>query len=484
MKQAIGLQLRLRLWVACLVTVLATMTCTRACLAQVSRTQSTANRVPAQTGKLATKAAKPKVGPPKIGPKVANPFAAQKNAAVIMQLDQQRKATDKELSGMKIAVRPAPGGTLLSSPSPNAGSAGTSRVPVAAPAPMPSVKAPPSSTAPRTNASAATTAPAPSPLLKPVGPGATGPERTMGSGTVSSAILRAPDPINNVALTCGHDPTMRILNVSGSYQPATFTTIKKYDEYTITGCSLGDNGPNAKVYLYKDLPKGTGFPLQFRILEWHDNWIHLDLDWNLTGLFDQDNLTLVIQRADGKQASKGGFKFYAAREEFLLPSIPRGDFSLWGLTTTNTSAWKVTYNSPALTTTYGWDFPGMTAEVNWYEGLPFMKNGFDTANMPKAGRDVYDFNRLQPGFVPTNASLQWQPSVCYAGTLYTSGNFNLTWQASQLWVDWQGQNCANVGCGGAFQPDCFGVPNSTYGLDVWVEGPRGIDPWTGLPTKH
>jgi len=483
MKRKSGMR-RAQFWAVCLVAMLPPVTCAPACLAQVSRTPATASRVPAQTRKLATKAAKPKVGPPKSGPKVANPFATQKSAAVLMQLDQQRKATDKELSQVKLGVRPAPTGTLLSSPSPNSGNAGTSRVPMSAQAPMPSVKAPPSSTVPRTNAGVATRSSAPSTLLKPAGPGAIGPERTMGSGTVSSAILKAPDPINGAAVVCGHDPTMRILNVSGSCQPATFTTIKRFDEYTITGCSLGDPGPNAKVYLYKDLPKGTGFPLQFRILEWHDNWIHLDLDWNLTGLFDQDNLTLVIQRADGKQASKGGFKFYAARDEFLLHSIPRAEFSLWGLTTASTSSWKVTYNSPALTATYGWDFPGMTAQVNWDEGLPFMKNGFDTANMPKGGRDVYDFSHLQPGFVPTNASLQWQPNTCYAGTLYTSGNFNLTWQASQLWVDWQGQNCANVGCGGAFQGDCFWGPNTDYGVDVWVEGPRGIDPWTGLPAKH
>ncbi|MGH9728954.1 MAG: hypothetical protein ACRD33_01160 [Candidatus Acidiferrales bacterium] len=275
---------------------------------------------------------------------------------------------------------------------------------------------------------------------------------------------------------------MRILNVSGSYYPATFTTTKQYDEYTITGCSFGNPGPNAKVYLYKDMYRGSGFPLPFQILEWHDNWIHLDLDWNLSGLFDQDNLTLVVQRADGQQASKGGFKFYAARKEVPLRSIPRGDFSLWGLTTANTSAWKSTYDSPA-SATDGWGFQKMTAEVQWDENLPYMKNGFDTANMPKSGRDVYDFSRLQPGFVPTAASLQWEPSSCSAGTLYTAGNFNLEWQSSSLWVDWQGQNCANVGCGGDGDNRCFYGFNSVYAVDVWVEGPRGIDPWTGLPTK-
>ena len=383
-----------------------------------------------------------KLGPPKSGPKVANPLAAQKSASILAQLDQQRKTDDKELSEIKPGI-----------PAPTSGA---------------------SANGVQTNASrmSAAQAPAPSTLLKPAGPGAIGTERTTASGTVSSAILRAPTPISNFTMTCSQDPTMRILNVSGSYYPATFTTIKAYDDYTITGCSFGNPGPNAKVYIYKTNPQGNGFPLKFQILEWHDNWIRLDLDWNLTGLFDQDNLTLVVQRADGLQANKGGFKFYAERREVLLPSIPRGDFSLWGLSTSSTSSWRATYNSPA---SDDWGFKGMTAEVQWYEALPFMKSNFDTANMPKAGRDVYDFSRLKPGFVPTAASLGYESNVCYAGTLFTSGNFNLTWQASQLWVDWQGQNCANGGD--------FAVPNSVYGLNVWVEGPRGLDPWTGLPTK-
>lgn len=477
-------------WKSCALIIVGTILCfSRVTRGQETKIPNTTRRAPAQATvagpvthtKVKMVPAHVKVGPPKSGPKTPNPFAAQKSSSILMQLDQQRRAADEELSKMKLGVRPAQTGTLLHPPNPNSGGASANGVRTNAPARMPAVQATPS-TAPRASTGAITQASAPPTLLKPTGPGAIGPEGTTATRTVSSAIVRAPDPMNTLALTCANNPTMRILNVSGSYFPATFTTIKKFDSYTITGCSLGDPGSNAKVYLYKDVPQGSGFPLQFQILEWHDNWIHLQLDWNLSGLFDQDNLTLVVQRADGKQASKGGFKFYAAREESLLGRIPRQSFSLWGFSATNTSAWKVTYNSPA-SNTDGWGFQGMTAEVQWDEELPYMKSGFDTAHAPSGGRDVYDFSRLQPGFVPTNAYMQWQ-NVCYAGTLITTGKFGLSWQASQLWVDWQGQNCANVGCGGSFQPDCFAVPNSIYGLDVWVEGPRGIDPWTGLPTKH
>jgi hypothetical protein len=424
-------------------------------------------------------AAKLKVGPPKSGPKVANPFAAQKSAAIIMQLDQQRRAADKEASEMKLGLRPAQTGTLLHPPAPNTSGTGTKGVQTTAPLRMPPLQGP-SSTAPRTNAGAAARSNAPSTLLKPTGPGTLGPGSTDATRT-SRSMLAAPSPTNTLALTCAHDPTMRILNVSGKYFPATFTTIKKYDFYTITGCSLGNPGPNAKVYIYK----GNSFREEFQIQEWHENWINLDLDPNLTGLLDQDNLTLVVQRADGHQASKGGYKFYADREQVLLRSFPRRSFSLWGLSTAKTSAWKVTYQSPG-SATDGLGFQGMTAEVQWNEQISFMKSNLDTTNAPAAGRDVYDFKFLQPGFIPTQAYLRMQDGDCsYAsGKLITSGHFNLEWQNDQLWVDWQGQNCSDMKCGNAFQGDCFAIPNTDYAIDVWVEGPRGVDPQTGLPTRH
>ena len=445
--------------------------------AQRLKTSSTQTDLLAKTH--STVPGKLKVGPPKSGPKVANPFASQKNAAIIMQLDQQRKAADKAASEMKLGLRSAQTGTLLHPPSPNTSSTGTRGIRTTAPLRMPPLQAP-SSAAPHTTGSAAAKSNVPSTLLKPTGPGTLGPGNTDATRT-SRSMVAAPSPMNTLALTCAHDPTMRILNVSGSYFPATFTTIKKYDFYTITGCSLGNPGPNAKVYIYK----GNSFREEFQIQEWHDNWINLDLDPNLKGLLDQDNLTLVVQRADGHQASKGGFKLYADREQVLLHSIPRSSFSLWGLTTAKTSAWKVTYYSPGSTTDYR-GFQGMTAEVQWNEQISFMKSNFDTANAPAAGRDVYDFKFLQPGFIPTQAYLRMQDGDCsYAsGTLITSGHFNLEWQNGQLWVDWQGQNCGNMKCGNAFQGDCFAIPNTDYAIDVWVEGPRGVDPQTGLPTGH
>ena len=50
----------------------------------------------------------------------------------------------------------------------------------------------------------------------------------------------------------------------------------------------------------------SSFREDFQIDQWSDNWIKLSIDPNLKGIDDQDNVTLVIQRQDGKQAGKGG----------------------------------------------------------------------------------------------------------------------------------------------------------------------------------
>ena len=111
---------------------------------------------------------------------------------------------------------------------------------------------------------------------------------------------------------------MRILNVAGSPARAVFTPLIAYDLYTVAGCSFGTPGPDAKAYIYK----GGAFREDLQIQEWHDNWIKLSLDPKISGVLDQDDVTLVIQRADGTQASKGGYKFHAARSLVPLQLIP------------------------------------------------------------------------------------------------------------------------------------------------------------------
>ncbi|HSR06458.1 MAG TPA: hypothetical protein VLM42_04860, partial [Bryobacteraceae bacterium] len=98
------------------------------------------------------------------------------------------------------------------------------------------------------------------------------------------------------------------------------------------------------------------------------------------------------------------------------------------------------------------------------------------------GEDIYSFRELQPGFVATDASMAYANLQCPSGTLHTEGSFGVRWVGDDLHAQWQGQTCTTNGCGGFGQPDCFiSPPGSNYALKIWVEGPLGVDPWTGKP---
>jgi len=276
---------------------------------------------------------------------------------------------------------------------------------------------------------------------------------------------------------------MRVLTVSGGPGPAIFTQDSNYNFYTIAGCSFGDVGTNSKVYLYY---QGT-FREDFQIQQWSDNWIKLSLDPNLKGVDDQNNLTLVVQREDGTEATKNGYQFYAARDKVLLPSVPRQYFSLDQFRPDNaiTNSWNPTYTS-ASSGSVTPNMAGLTAEVHW--DISTGQNGSVIG-----GDDLYDFSKLHSTFALDSALMQYSDLSCadpnYNQFLTSKTNWAIDWYGnSGVKVTWQGQQCNNTpgscGGGGLFSTDCFENPPVTnYGVDVWVVGPRGLDPWTGNPTS-
>ena len=388
-----------------------------------------------------------KLGPAKTGEIVKNPRAAQADAAIIAVLETQKQAAELEASRMvRTGVRPA------------------------------GMQVGPSQAMSATTANGATP-PMSAGIQRSSSPGTISPGKVSNTPGNSVASLGIAPQLQATALSCATDPAMRILNVSGKFYPATFTPDAKYNFYTITGCSFGDSGPNSKVYIYyQDI-----FHQDFQIQEWNDNGIKLNLNPSLKGVLDQDNLTLVVQRNDGKQATKGGFKFYAARDMTLLKRIPQGDFSLNHFTLTNTADLQATYTSPSSPNVIP-DVSGYTAEV-WWECTDCSANPDhpNFSHWAPSGEDIYQFKNLQPGFVATQAAMVSVDASCQ-GNLHREGNFGLNWVGDDLHATWQGQTCQWSGCGGFAQPDCFGQgPGSNYAVNVWVTGPRGIDPWTGKP---
>lgn len=385
-----------------------------------------------------------KLSAPHQGQKIVNPKAAAHNAAIIAVLAKQRQAADAEASQMKLSIVPA---AIQTQPSTVMSATGNGGM-----------------IAPSANAQRVATT-------------ANIPPATNSNSSVSRYGKLSSGMIAGLALQCAQNPNMRIATVSGGPKPAIFTPDPQYDFYTITGCSFGNPGPNGKVYIYH---QGT-FHEDFIIDEWTDNWIKLHLDSSLTAVDDQNNLTLVIQRADGQQTSKSGYQFYAVRATTLLSSIPQASFSLNNFRPDQSvlKTWKPTYTSASSASVIP-NLPGLSAEVHW--DITTDPNGTVVG-----GNDDYDFSHLHFSFAVDSAWMEWTDVSCDQSEQFAASNNNwgLSWYgASGLQVRWQGQQCQNKWhtCGGAFQPDCFySPPESNYGIDVWVIGPRGLDAWTGKP---
>jgi hypothetical protein len=393
-----------------------------------------------------------KLSPPKQGPKITNPKTSGSNSAIIAVLEKQKQAAVAEATQMKLKM-PSTGtqvGTQVGPMQTMSATGGTPRVPsVAASAPSAVAAVNSSST---------------------------------NSNSLISKVGLAPS--ESIALVCTQDPTMRVITVSGGPGPAIFTQDSNYNFYTITGCSFGEMGTNSKIYIYY---QGT-FREDFKIQQWSDNWIKFSLDPNLKGVDDQNNLTLVVQREDGTEAAKNGYQFYAARDKVLLPKVPRQYFSLDQFRPDNaiTNTWTPTYTS-ASSGSVAPNMAGLTAEVHW--DLSTGQNG-----AVLGGDDLYDFSKLHSTFALDSASLQWSDLSCtdpnYNQYLTSKTNWDIDWNGnSGIKVTWQGEQCNNTpgscgGGGGLFSTDCFeNPPVSNYGVDVWVVGPRGLDPWTGNPAS-
>jgi hypothetical protein len=374
--------------------------------------------------------------------KITNPKAALQNSAIIAVLQKQSQNAAAEASAMKLGLRP---------PGVQTGGA-------------------PARTMAATGVGARGIAPAPN-------------QNSALASSMKHPVLGAalPAQFNTLALTCSHDPSMRALTVSGGPTPAIFTPDPKYNFYTITGCSFGSPGTNSKAYIYY---QGT-FREDFQIQQWTDNFIQLSLDQNISGVDDQNNVTLIIQRDDGKQWTKNSYKFYAARQTVLLSSIPRSDFSLNKFRPDNAvvSSWTPTYTSASSPSVIP-NLPGLSAEVHW-----------DITRDPKGalvgGQDNYDFSHLHSTFSLDSTSMEWRDVSCtdpnYNQFAASKNNWSIDWYGnSSVQVSWQGQICNNTwrscGTGWPVKSDCFELaPESNYGVNVWVSGPRGLDPWTGKP---
>jgi hypothetical protein len=403
--------------------------------------------VSATRGPTADPSLQVKLGPPKIGPQVKNSRASQISAATIGVLQKQKSAADIEVSQMKLAIRPQVQAGTLGGQSQTMSAGTSSAISNSSPAALLQAQA-----------------------VSSVGSSG-GSGGHIATGGIPSSIAHL-QYVNTTALTCTNDPSFRILNVSGSFSPATFTPIDQYDLYTINGCSFGNPGSSDKVYIY-----GAGsFQGNFAIKFWSDNSIAVSLDESITGYPDLSNIALVVQRNDGQQAQKQGFKFYAARQTVPLTTVPSSWVTLATLTTGFGNTLAAQYSSPPSS----FQGPGPAAGTAYVSRF---SNG--TKFNPTGQNDYYDFSQLSPGWTTDSLQLTTYDQSCPFVITYKKsfGTWYAIWDKKdpnniQVWL-------SDTICSGFLPPAPWvnyrNLTGSYYALKVWVSGPRGIDPLTGHP---
>jgi hypothetical protein len=433
-----------------------------------------------------------KTGPPKALRKISNPRLSQQNAAIIAVLQQQRQAANKEWGAMKLGIRPA--AAIAPAAGPIAGARNTVPASLAV------------ATTVQRNATL----------------GAIGPERTASSSRNGNSAIGQLPAFNMIVVTCSHDPTPRILRVSGGEGPGVFTPEAKYNLYTITGCNFGPSAAGNSVYIYG----GNGFRENLYIDFWSENGITVHMDPALAGVLDQNNVTLVVAPSGQQPFEKAGFRFYAARgmpgsdgspQEVSLAynSVLPSQVSLFNVSNfpagLNQLPSSATSKFPSFsfqgTPVAGWvfryayehddriaTFRAADCFINdvGFNGDPckqFYAIGYHYTLPPgqwQLKSDTWDFSKLAPGFQissyqlfvstldPASLCGSWDDLGKADAYLDGDWDYNLNPQ-NQIVVTWPIYRCGNAE---------FGTRNnmaiqSAYGLAVGVMGPRCVNPWTG-----
>jgi hypothetical protein len=294
--------------------------------------------------------------------------------------------------------------------------------------------------------------------------------------TTTSATHPAPtthvssvSPLANPSVTAVavcHGPT--ISTVDGQATGAWFSPDSQYNPATIQGCGFGDQ--QGSVHLYG--PFAT--PVVNMTVEfWSDTAIIAAVDPNLSGEVDHlGNVTLVVAPASGPQVQAKGFNFYAARADVQLTTMPQSQANLQTiLDAGGQNTVSVNFYAPSRFTN-----PGATAEVVRQDAGRF-----------GSGTDSFTFSQLSPGFYVKQAMFwhndltQDECSALFGATtqmtMYTDGSWNAVWDdaTNAIRVTTQERHCHSTLAGLSFND----TSSSDYAIAVWVNGPRGVDPWGG-----
>jgi hypothetical protein len=205
-------------------------------------------------------------------------------------------------------------------------------------------------------------------------------------------------------------------------------------------------------------------------LGWTDHQIIAVIDPATGGYFDTDNVSLVVKTATGQLYTAAGFRFFAAREQQKLASIPSKAITPGSSYDTAGHALVANILSPSAASIV---LPGHTVAVVRDDNAAAFPGGTDTLDLS---------NSLAPGFQVIavqqfNAALtsgQCQSIPPGGGHFTSNGNWNVTGTGGGGYmISWQEQSCATQSTSG---PNTSIGSVSAYALDITVVGPRGVNP--------
>ena len=281
------------------------------------------------------------------------------------------------------------------------------------------------------------------------------------SGGANSKLIAEPINLHTKLCMPGSPGVHSVNNVTSG---ASFSPDTQYNAYIIDGCNFGSD-PGA-VHLFGAFNNPSQMTFSIDSGGWNDQQLYLHLNPNISGELDNNNVTLVIQRADGVTSHIGGFKFVAARDTqnpFLLTYVPQAVVTL----------------GPSLPLNSGQSFG--TGSSN----LSSLYVGRSAQKLFSAGHDSFDFTKMLPGFVVWDVQHDYSDQIKQYQEAPPRNWSKWDWAR---WGSWNTQFDSN-GIRVDYEVDYLnwqvfvGTEDwndymSEYSLRIWIVGPRGVtNPW-------
>ncbi len=262
-------------------------------------------------------------------------------------------------------------------------------------------------------------------------------------------------------------PTIR--SVNGRDSGVVFTPVEPDNYFRIEGCGFG-RAPGS-VRLQPDLRVqqigAISHPLSMELdlpAHWTDAEIAVHLDPKLSGVSDFP-VDLVVHLADGREVPLLGCMFVAARgEPQLLKTIPAAWVKLEATFASSRPIGQLEYVSPPVT---GDEIPpdalGSSVFIVRSDREPFA-----------AGRDLYDFSQLSPGWAVESLQLDHFEVSCPGDRPHRElkGAWTTTWTPHGFTASWARETCTSS----TSLASNFMLNSSQYAAKVWVIGPAGTQP--------